>query len=194
MPESVSIHIFVPTSTFPKFLWELVSQSEFRRCRVWHHIHAGGQTVSVPFVDEEFRSPTEYELGPDSEELSFSFYIRCPVDQVIREFGDSDTFKKSRKTTTAAIGPLDLYLRSDAEFSRMAIVASVVEDFEILIESPEFNEALATIARKGNAKLAFLQTDDEFSSLPPLHFAEPTAEDFEDLENGESVDEFVRKL
>lgn len=192
MHESLSIHTFFPTTGFEDVIKELVRISHRRRCRVWHHINSANAVVSIPFLDEESRTPGDYQLGPEEEELCFSMNFRCRVDKHVRQLADPATFSGSGKKETAAIGPVSVYLRSDTETSRIAFVPTVTEDIEIILESRAFNSVLDRFLAKTKCKFGFMIVDDEYASLADISFANIDNDRFVELEDGGSVDEFLK--
>lgn len=192
MPESLSIHTFFPTVGIESVIKELVKVSHRRRCRIWHHLSSANGVVSVPFLDEESPTPNDYQLGPEEEELCFSMNFRCRVDKHVRQLADPATFSGSGRKETAAIGPVSVYIRSDTETSRIAFVPTVTEDIEIMLESRAFNSVLDRFLATGKCKFGFMVVDDEYASLADIPFANIDNDQFVDLEDGGSVDQFLK--
>lgn len=192
MPESLSIHTFFPTVGIENVIKELVKVSHRRNCRIWHHINSANGVVSIPFLDEESPTPGDYQLGPKEEELCFSMSFRCRIDKHVRQLADPTTFSGSGKKETAAIGPVSVYIRSDAETSRIAFVPTVTEDIQIMLKSRAFNSMLDRFLATARCKFAFMVVDDEYAALPDIPFGNIDDDQFADLEDGGSIDAFLQ--
>lgn len=192
MPESLSIHTFFPAVGIEGVIKELVKISHRRRCRLWHHVGSANGVVSIPFVDEESPTPGDYQLGPEEEELCFSMNFRCRVDKHVRQLADPTTFSGSGKKETAAVGPVSVYIRSDAESSRIAFVPTVIEDIGIMLKSRAFNSVLDRFLATAKCTFGFMVVDDEYASLADIPFGSIDDDDFTNLEDGGSVDAFLK--